>query len=99
VKTLLHFFLSALRPNPKCSPFRADSLRDLSDGESARVAGIDLPASMRLRLLELGFLPDAPVRAVRRAPLGDPMQVFIRGSHLSIRAREAGGIRVTKDGR
>jgi Fe2+ transport system protein FeoA len=72
-------------------------LHDLPDGARARVVAIELPAPARRRLMELGFLPGTPLHAVRRAPLGDPMQVELRGYHLSLRAREAGGIRVARE--
>ncbi len=70
------------------------NLRELPSGAHATVAGFDLPAAARQRLLELGFLPGTPLHAVRRAPLGDPLQVEVRGCHLSLRHREASGIRV-----
>lgn len=98
MKALIRFFALALRPNPKCDAARPDSLAALPDGTEARILAIDLPAALRGRLLELGFLPGAPIRAVRRAPLGDPMQVFIRGSHVSLRGREAAAIRVVRSG-
>ncbi len=87
-----------LRLNPDFSRTRsiADpvNLRELSSGSHACVTGFDLPAETRRRLLELGFLPGTPLHAVRRAPLGDPLQVEVRGYHLSLRNREASGIQI-----
>ncbi|MED5369449.1 MAG: FeoA domain-containing protein [Myxococcota bacterium] len=48
----------------------------------------------RRRLLELGLLPGTPVSVVRVAPLGDPLELSLRGSRLSIRRFEASQIRV-----
>jgi ferrous iron transport protein A len=48
----------------------------------------------RRRLLELGFVPGAPVRVLRVAPLGDPLELDLRGCRLSVRRAEAAGIEV-----
>ncbi len=47
------------------------------------------------RLRELGLLPGTAVRLVRRAPMGDPIQICLRGSHLSLRQREAEQVEIT----
>lgn len=46
------------------------------------------------RLLDLGFLPGTTVRALRRAPLGDPTVYEVRGAQLCLRRSEAGRVRV-----
>jgi Fe2+ transport system protein FeoA len=43
----------------------------------------------RRRLLEMGFVPGTPLRVVRLAPLGDPMQIELHGYHISLRRSEA----------
>lgn len=70
------------------------SLADLAPGQGGRV--IDVPDSglTRRRLLEMGFCNEAPVRVIRRAPLGDPIEVALRGYHLSLRTSEAAAIQV-----
>lgn len=45
--------------------------------------------AFRRRLLELGLLPGTRVRVVRVAPMGDPMELEVRGTNLSIRHNEA----------
>lgn len=47
----------------------------------------DDPALRRLR--ELGMLPGTEIKVIRHAPLGDPIEITVRGSHLSIRREEA----------
>jgi ferrous iron transport protein A len=42
-----------------------------------------------LRLREMGLLPGTPVTLVRTAPMGDPLEIKIRGYHLSLRKSEA----------
>jgi Fe2+ transport system protein FeoA len=85
-----------LRLNPDLAHSRsADNpqrLHELPNGSSASITGLALPDDARRRLLELGFLPGTPLRAVRRAPLGDPLQVEVCGYHLSLRRREASRI-------
>lgn len=50
--------------------------------------------AFRRRLLELGLLPGTELEIVRVAPLGDPMEISLRGSRLSIRREEAAQVRV-----
>lgn len=45
--------------------------------------------SLVRRLMELGFVPGTRVFVVKLAPLGDPLQVVVRGYHLSLRRLEA----------
>jgi Fe2+ transport system protein FeoA len=69
-------------------------LSDLQPGQSARIAALALDGSLRQRLLELGFLKNAPVRLVRIAPLGDPIEFEVRGMRVTLRRTEADGIEV-----
>ena len=64
------------------------TLDSLTAGAHGTVAGYtegDPPA----RLLEMGLVPGTPVEVVRLAPLGDPMDLRVRGFHLSVRKAEA----------
>ena len=47
-----------------------------------------------LRLREMGVLPGTTVKLLRAAPLGDPLEIQIRGYNLSLRRAEAGSIEV-----
>ncbi len=42
----------------------------------------------RLKLLAMGFVPGARFKVIRKAPLGDMLQIFIQGSAVSLRAEE-----------
>ncbi|CAM3679004.1 FeoA family protein [Deinococcus frigens] len=66
----------------------------LAPGESAHVVGLDPAHPLRRRLLELGFVRGAPVMVVRRAPLGNPLEVRVNGTNLALRAADLHGIRV-----
>jgi ferrous iron transport protein A len=64
-------------------------LTSLKAGSAARVVSLDLPATDRPRLMEMGLLVGTPVELVRFAPLGDPVEIKVRGYHLSLRRHEA----------
>ena len=62
-----------------------DTLAVGARGSVAGYAGGDPPA----RLMEMGLIPGTPVEVVRLAPLGAPMDLRVRGFHLSVRKAEA----------
>ena len=69
-------------------------LSALTAGRSAVIREIEGEATLRRRLLELGLLPGTVVTVRKRAPFGDPMQLHLRGFELTLRASDAGKIRV-----
>ena len=73
---------------------RKSFLSDLLPGDWAVILGLPdgIPSLTRLR--ELGLLPGTRVQFIRRAPLGDPVEIMIRGALLSLRSTEAGQIEV-----
>jgi len=58
------------------------------------VDSIHLEWDDSFRLREMGFMPGARLRLVRRAPLGDPIEVEIGGAHLALRHADAALIQV-----
>ncbi|MEO5802418.1 MAG: ferrous iron transport protein A [Verrucomicrobiota bacterium] len=64
-------------------------LTSLQVGSSATVTDIKIPPSDRARLLEMGLLVGTPVQLVRFAPLGDPVEIKVRGYNLTLRKHEA----------
>ena len=73
------------------------SLNALPYGVSARVASVEGEGAVALRLMEMGVVPGAPVRVIKAAPLGDPIEVRVHGYHLALRRSEAETIFVTSD--
>jgi ferrous iron transport protein A len=73
------------------------SLADLAPGSRAVVRRLEGEAAAVRRLMELGLVPGTPVELVRRAPLGDPLELRVRGTHFSIRRTEAESIHVDAD--
>jgi ferrous iron transport protein A len=72
----------------------AQPLTSLEVGSSAVVAEIRVSPESRGRLLEMGLLVGTPVQLVRYAPLGDPVEIKVRGYHLTLRKHEADQILV-----
>lgn len=70
----------------------SDTLQPLSAlavGTPAIVAAINLPAAAKARLMEMGMLVGTSVELIRFAPLGDPIEIKVRGYNLSLRKHEA----------
>jgi len=70
-------------------------LTSLEVGQCAVVSQIKIPAENRGRILEMGLLVGTTVELVRFAPLGDPVEIKVRGYNLSLRKHEAEQILVT----
>jgi ferrous iron transport protein A len=64
-------------------------LTSLALGATATVAEIKLPPASRPRLMEMGLLIGSKVQLVRFAPLGDPVEIKVRGYNLTLRKSEA----------
>jgi Fe2+ transport system protein FeoA len=73
-----------------------EPLSTLPLGQKARVLSFDLPPEQHQRLLEMGLTVGAQFEVVRFAPLGDPIDIKVRGYHLSLRKKEASGVRVAR---
>lgn len=66
----------------------------LPPGGSGLVRRVSGERHVVRRLMEMGLLPGTPVAVVRVAPLGDPLELRLRGYALSIRRHEAMGIEI-----
>jgi len=67
----------------------AVSLDALEAGRHARVVAVRGSGAVARRLMEMGVVPGAPVRVIKAAPLGDPLEVRVRNYHLALRRSEA----------
>ncbi len=76
------------------SPTAPRLLSELPPGRDAVVGSVDASGPIGRRLLELGLLPGTPVRALRRAPLGDPGVFELRGYRLCLRKSESSRVRL-----
>ena len=71
------------------------TLDQLPLGQSAKVLKLTGAAATRRRLMEMGITPATTIEAIRWAPLGDPLDVKVRGYHLSLRRDEAAVIEIS----
>ena len=71
-------------------------LSEIQTGQIVQVVRVAGQSSFRRRLMELGLVPGTRVELVRVAPLGDPVELLVRGASLSIRKAEAGVIEVAQ---
>ena len=70
------------------------SLDQLWIGEKGIVESIHPKLAVRDRLMEMGLIVNTLVEVIRFAPFGDPIEIFLRGYHLSIRKEEAKYIQI-----
>ena len=71
------------------------TLDRVKSGADAVVADVSGDRHLARRLMEMGLTLGATLRVVRRAPFGDPIEVYVRGYHLTLRSQEAGNVIVT----
>ena len=72
-------------------------LKDLTVGDCARINGFDKSGkAYRKRLLAMGLTPGTEFRITRFAPMGDPVEIKIRGFSLTLRKDEAAVLLIEK---
>ena len=69
-------------------------LSELNIGETGVLVALDLPESVQNHLMHMGFVPDAVVTALRRAPASDPTVYGVDGMEIALRHETAAAIRV-----
>jgi len=72
----------------------AKRLSELKRGEKGRIVKIGGGGSLRRRLLDMGLVSGSEVKMERVAPLGDPIEIKVKGYNLSLRKEEAESIQV-----
>ncbi|TET35028.1 MAG: ferrous iron transport protein A [Planctomycetota bacterium] len=71
-------------------------LSSVAEGASAVIVKVGGKGKFRRRLLEMGFVPGTEITVVKCAPLHDPWEYRLKGSHVSLRRSEAREIIVEK---
>lgn len=71
------------------------TLDRLALGTQARIESVNFGDDDGVRLMEMGLLPGTTVKVARIAPLGDPIDIVVRGYHLSLRKAEAREVTVS----
>ena len=74
--------------------WRVSALSELNVGESGVLVALKLPESVQNHLMHMGFVPDALVTVLRRAPAGDPTVYGIDGMEIALRHETAAAIHV-----
>lgn len=72
------------------------TLKDLSPGQKGKVVNLGEKGPSRRRLMDMGITPGIEIEVVKVAPLGDPIEVNLRGYELSLRKDEANQIKVNQ---
>ena len=73
---------------------QSHKLSDLAPGGCGIIRRVLGESRFARRLMELGLVPGTRVELIRRAPMGDPIELLVRGTHFSIRDSEAARIYV-----
>ena len=71
-------------------------LSDLQPGDRVIVRALPQDQLLAIRLREMGLLSGTEVTFVRKAPLGDPLEIKVRGYSLSLRSKDAAMVLVEK---
>lgn len=75
------------------------TLDKLPLGQEAVITAVGGEGALRCRLLDMGLIPKTRVWVEKIAPLGDPLELRVRGYSLSLRKEDAGKIEVEVSGR
>ena len=71
-------------------------LSEMREGETARIVKIGGNGALRRRILEMGLVRDSEIYVEKYAPLKDPLELIVKGYHISLRVEEASQIIVDK---
>ena len=72
-------------------------LSELKERQSARIIHIEGKGALRHHLLDMGLTPRTVVTLRKVAPMGDPMELFLRGYTLTLRKEDAHNITIEED--
>jgi ferrous iron transport protein A len=88
------YFQAGRLGGQRCGVRQVSLLSDLAVGECGVLVALDLPESVQNHLMHMGFVPDAEVTALRRAPAGDPTVYRVDGLEIALRHETASAIRM-----
>ena len=72
------------------------TLDKLKTGEAAVIKAVGGECGLRLRFLDMGLIPKTKVKMLKRAPMGDPLDIVLRGYELTLRIEDAKNIEIEK---
>lgn len=68
------------------------SLDKIEVNKECKIINIEVEKEIKFRLLDMGLIPDTKIKVIKKAPLGDPIQILLRGYNISIRKEIAKNI-------
>ncbi len=75
------------------------TLNELNPGDKAMIAEVRARGFLRRRILEMGLVPGRELEMIRYAPLGNPIEIKLNSSYISLRQNEAQSIVLTSSER
>ncbi|MCX4322780.1 MAG: FeoA family protein [Lachnospiraceae bacterium] len=72
------------------------TLDQIAVGTEVKIIAVGGEGQLRVRLLDMGLIPKTVVRVQKVAPMGDPIEIHLRGYELTIRKEDAARIEVTQ---
>ena len=73
------------------------TIAELKIGQSGIISAVGGEGALRLRFLDMGLIPGTKVKLQKVAPMGDPVQILVRGYELTIRRDDAKLIEIVGD--
>ena len=73
------------------------TIAELKIGQSGTISAVGGEGALRLRFLDMGLIPGTKVTLQKVAPMGDPIQINLRGYELTIRWEDAGKITLREE--
>ena len=70
------------------------TLKDVKCGQTAAVVRLHGEGATKRRIMDMGITPGVALKVIKTAPLGDPIEINVRGYELSLRKEEAARIEV-----
>ena len=74
------------------------TLDKLTIGQSVRITDVGGQGALRQHFLDMGLIPGADVTLVKFAPMGDPIEIRVRGYELTLRVADARNIQISVEG-
>ncbi len=65
-------------------------------GKEVKIIKVGGEGQLRIRLLDMGLIPQTVVRVQKAAPMGDPIEIHLRGYELTLRKKDAARIEVAE---
>ena len=70
------------------------TLKQVKVGETVRVTKVKGEGALRQHFLDMGIIPQAEIKVIKFAPMGDPMEIRVQGYELTLRLADANRIEV-----